>query len=130
NRVVVGHPLAGGAQPGRSPLARLLSRGPFPLGGDPFTVWPNALQAQPVRADMAAGSAGWRFLADLADWDRCLAALPGGQSGLPGTAYYAAGRAEWRAGRHHPPLWTRPAIESAAEAPLILQPAETPEGAD
>src|SRR5690606_2347871 len=61
NRVVVGHPLAGGAQPGRSPLARLLSRGPFPMGGDPFTVWPNALQAQPVRADMAAVSASWRF---------------------------------------------------------------------
>ncbi|HYN88777.1 MAG TPA: penicillin acylase family protein [Ardenticatenaceae bacterium] len=122
NRVVAGHPLAQGAPW----LSRFLSRGPLALAGDPFTVWPSSLLAGPGGAGTAGASASYRFIADLSDWDLCRSVLPGGQSGLPGSAHYANGLSEWRAGRYHPLLWSRGAIEEVKTARLLLVPCSPP----
>lgn len=101
------------------PLGRLLNRGPYPAGGDPFTVWPNAIRIQPYYDDFH--SASYRMIVDLADLDASVSLCPVGQSGHPGSPHYADQLADWQAGRYHAMLWHREAVTAAAAGILSLQ---------
>ncbi|MFQ5594508.1 MAG: penicillin acylase family protein, partial [Anaerolineae bacterium] len=101
------------------PLGRLLNRGPYPAGGDPFTVWPNAIRIQPYYDDFH--SASYRMIVDLADLDASVSVCPTGQSGHPASPHYADQLADWQAGRYHAMLWHREAVTAAAEGTLHLR---------
>ncbi|MCS6801040.1 MAG: penicillin acylase family protein [Chloroflexota bacterium] len=116
----VRHPL--GVMPG---VARLLNRGPFPLGGDQSTVFQSAL-APSDRYGASAATPAVRQIFDLADWDRSRAVLPGGQSGAPFSPYYADQLDDWLAVRDHPLPFTRAAVDKEAVARLRLTPSNAP----
>ncbi len=108
---------------GRHPALRLLFEpGTAPFDGGPFTVSASFRDIMPDNAEGLVVAPSWRFLADLSDWDRCRASLPGGQCGVPGSRHFADGLEDWLAGRYHPLLWTREAVEEATVARLILTP--------
>ena len=108
------HPLR--AVPG---LGKWLSRGPYPFGGDVNTV---AQSAEALWRDdgKVLIAPGYRQVLDFADWDRACFMLPTGNSGIPGHARYDDCIADFVAGRYRPLLFTRAAIEAAAESHLIL----------
>ncbi len=108
------HPLR--AVPG---LGKWLSRGPFPSGGDVNTV---SQSAEAVWRDDGETlvAPGYRQVLDLADWDRARFMLPTGNSGIPGHDRYDDCIADYLAGRYRPLLYTRAAIEAAAEHRLVL----------
>ncbi|MEX2373657.1 MAG: penicillin acylase family protein, partial [Dehalococcoidia bacterium] len=113
------HPL--GDIPG---VGRLFSRPPRAMGGDVNTV----VQAQSVPwQDLSRISVapGYRQVIDLADWDRSLFMLPSGNSGIPGHPRYEDCVREFLAGEHRPLLFSRAAIEAAAEERLTLDVAAT-----
>jgi penicillin amidase len=78
------HPLAAAF----SPLAPILSRGPFAGRGDNDTVrlcWRGATNG--ILAPV--GSAFWRAVYDLGDWSRSVGSHTPGQSGHPASRHYA-----------------------------------------
>jgi penicillin amidase len=111
------HPL--NAVPG---LGRWFSRGPYPLGGDLNTVWQAALSLT-RETDTVSIVPGYRQVVDLADLDRSLFQLSTGNSGIPGHPRYGDCIDEYRAGAYRPLLFTRAAVEAAAEHTLTLEPA-------
>jgi penicillin amidase len=112
-----------------SDLSRIPLAGQFwrprtlPVGGDGYTV--NQAEVAPVfppgPADVIASC---RMIIDVGEWDNCLSALPGGQSGHPASKHYQDHIDDWRHGRYHPMLFSRAAIEREAEGQLTLQPAD------
>ena len=114
HRVTFAHPL------GIGPLARILSRGGFPLGGDIETV---AQAASNVGDSFAATGSipSYRFVVDLSDFDRSVGVLATGQSGHPGSRHYDDQTPLWRAGRYHPlPFSRRAVVESIADVLTLL----------
>ena len=106
-------------------LGKWLSRGPYPFGGDVNTV---AQSAEAIWRDTGEVlvAPGFRQILDLADWDRARFILPTGNSGIPGHPRYDDCVADYLAGRYRPLLYTRAAIEAAAETRLILATSGTP----
>jgi penicillin amidase len=105
HRLRLRHPLGG--VPG---LARVANRGPFPVPGDPDTVWQTSQFNNPTN-DHAMVGPSHRHVVDLADVDRSVAVLCGGQSGHPASPHYADQVSLWRRGEVRPAPFTRPAIE-------------------
>jgi penicillin amidase len=117
HRLLLAHPL------GELPfLGRLFDRGPFELGGDGDTVfqasWPAA---RPYGPRLVGPS--MRAVYDLADPDGTWVALPGGQSGHPGSPHYDDLLPRWLGGELVQLPVTRPAVQAAASARLTLTPA-------
>ena len=108
------HPLR--AVPG---LGKWLSRGPYAFGGDVNSV---AQSAEALWRDdgKVLVAPGYRQVLDLADWDRARFMLPTGNSGIPGHPRYDDCVADYLAGRYRPLLYTRAAVEAAAESRLVL----------
>ncbi len=103
------------------PLERIFSRGPYPAHGDQNTILQGAFDpANPFVANVSAVS--YRQIVDLADLNRSVAVIPGGQSGQPGNRHYSDLLQRWRRGDYHPLLFDRRAIEAHAEATLVLMP--------
>jgi penicillin amidase len=94
-------------------------RGPFPVDGHTGTV--NKME-YPFDDFAVTAGPSMRQVADLADLDRSLAALPGGQSGLPASPHYDDLLQLWLRGEHHPFPMGRPAVERIAAARLVLEP--------
>lgn len=115
NQLRLVHPL-GTARP----LGWLFNRGPYPAGGDPFTVWPNVARFYPDCDHFH--SASYRLIADLSDMSESVSVCPPGQSGHPASSHYADQLEDWQAGRYHALLWDRGAIERISEGTLELQP--------
>lgn len=111
------HPL--GAAPA---LARLFNRGPFPTGGDIDTVCMGHTAVSPLGFPSYTAPV-YRQVCDLADWDRSRAIHPTGQSGHPASRRYTDYFQAWLAVEDYPLLWSRPAVEAAAEHRLALVPA-------
>ena len=97
NKVRFDHPIAL-AFPA---LARLLSRGPFPSGGDNDTV---RLSWSGSRAGIFAPvtSAFWRAVYTLDDWGASVGSTAPGQSGHPASPHYADMIDDWLDGRPRP----------------------------
>ena len=106
---------------GRGPLARLLSRGPYPLGGDHNTVASAAYDpAAPYATGLAIPS--YRQIVDLSDLGNSLSVHTTGQSGQPGSRHFADLIALWRRVEYHPMLFDREAILAQSEGTLTLMP--------
>jgi len=102
-------------------LAPLFNRGPYPIGGDMNTVAQSAFI--PHRGyDATSFAVSWRMIVDLADFNRSLGVLPGGQWGQPGSRHYADQLPLWLRGEYHPMLWDRQAVEGNVESRLVLEP--------
>ncbi len=109
------HPLHG--VPG---LGRWFSRGDRPFGGDVNTV----VQAQGVTwtdVNQVRIAPGYRQVLDLGDWDRSVFMVPTGNSGIPGHPRYDDCIEEYVSGWYRPLLYSREAVEAAAESWLVLE---------
>jgi penicillin amidase len=108
---------------GRGPLARLLSRGPYPLGGDHNTV---AQAAYDPAAPYAAGITipSYRQIIDLGNLGNSVSVHTTGQSGQPGSRHFADMIGLWRRIEYHPMLFDREAILAQSEGTLTLKPRE------
>ncbi|HZD06095.1 MAG TPA: penicillin acylase family protein, partial [Longimicrobiales bacterium] len=71
---------------------------------------------------VAAVGATYREIVDFADLDASLATNAPGQSGRPGSPYYGNLIQGWAAGEYFPLLFSRDAVEAAAEHRLVLRP--------
>ena len=117
------HPLR--AVPG---LGRLMSRGPYPYGGDVNTISQGGFSV--YDGPRGTGySPAYRQVIDLADFDRSTFSLPAGNSGVPGHARYDDCIADHLAGRQRPLLYSRAAVERHTEHRLRLEPALPGDGA-
>ncbi len=97
------------------------SRGVHPYGGDVNTV-SQALAPGWREEARVVVAPGYRQVLDLSDWDASVFMLPTGTSGIPGHPRYDDCIAEYLAGTPRPLLFSRPAIEAAAEATLTIRP--------
>lgn len=66
--------------------------------------------------------ASYRHVFDLADWDRGLATSTPGQSGQPGSPYYANLLPRWAEGEYFPLAYTRKKVDEVTRHRLRLQP--------
>jgi penicillin amidase len=108
---------------GRGPLARLLSRGPYPLGGDHNTVAQAAYDpAAPYAAGLTIPS--YRQIIDLSNLGNSVSVHTTGQSGQPGSRHFADMIKLWRRVEYHPMLFDREAILAQSEGTLTLEPRE------
>jgi penicillin amidase len=110
------HPLAG-AMP---PLDELLSVGPFGAPGADDTV--NRGVFNPEENYQSSGIASYRQIIDLSDFDHSRSIITSGTSGNPASPHYSDQSEKWVAGSYHPMLFSRGAIEAAAEGTLKLLP--------
>ncbi len=101
-------------------LAPYFNLGPYPIGGHTLTVNKAEFTGDSYEVRMGPSL---RNLTDCAHLERTLAALPGGQSGIPASRHYADAFEGWRAGKYFPLLLDRADIEAAAEGILTLDPA-------
>ena len=97
---------------------RRLDIGPLPRGGSGQTVNMTS------DSDNQASGATFRFVVDLADWDLALGTNSPGQSGNPAGTHYSDLFAPWVEGRYFPACFSREKILAAAEATILLKPAE------
>ena len=94
-----------------------LEVGPFPRGGDSFTVNNTGTE------DEQTVGASFRFIADLSDWDRSLGVNTPGQSGDPADPHYRDLARLWADGEYFPVLYSREKIVAITERKAMLQPA-------
>jgi penicillin G amidase len=105
----------------RKPLDRIFNRGPYPYGGDPNTVWQGAFIPK-LPFSTSGGSASWRQIIDVGDWDASRVVHTTGQSGQPASKHYDDMIPLWLNGEYHPMLWAREKVLANAEATLRLVP--------
>jgi penicillin amidase len=107
----------------RHPLNRpAWNRGPVERPGDAHTVNSTGGPAGSQSTRQTDG-ASYRQVIDLADWDRSTMTNVPGESGNPSSPHYADLIQEWAAGRYHPMLYSRKAIEAATVERIRLTPA-------
>ena len=116
------HPVAALANPA---TAATLQVGPLPRGGGSST--PNVSAYDP-RSFRQAGGASFRMVLDVGAWDNSVAINAPGQSGNPDSPHYRDLVDLWRDGRYFPLLYTRAAVEKAAQERLTLKPADASAG--
>jgi penicillin amidase len=104
----------------QKPLDRIFNRGPYPYGGDTNTVW-QAAWVPKLPISPQGGSASWRQIIDLSDWDASRVVHTTGQSGHPASKHYDDMIPLWLNGQYHPMLWARERVEANAEARLRLE---------
>jgi penicillin amidase len=115
HRLELVHPL--GTIPG---LGSLFTAADVELGGDEQTVMQGAFDGRDgYGVDVIAS---WRAVYDLADLDRSVGVLPAGVSGNPASTHWNDQFPLWIAGEHHAMPFTRPAVQAAAVATLLLLP--------
>ena len=93
-----------------------LNVGPFPRGGDGFTV-----NNTDNNAEQRSG-ASFRIIADVADWDRSLGTNTPGQAGNPSDPHYRNLAEMWAAGKYFPVFYSREKIVTVTEKKFVLQP--------
>ncbi|MDJ1158190.1 penicillin acylase family protein [Chelatococcus sp. SYSU_G07232] len=117
------HAMSAVAEPAAGPV---LDVGPLPKGGDGSTVMLAAYRPSDFRIVTGASV---RFVVDVGDWDRSLCINTPGQSGDPRSPHYRDLALLWARGDYVPLLYSREAVERAAELRLLLSPARSGEAA-
>lgn len=103
----------------RHPLNRPeFNRGPLPRSGDSWTV--NAASGNGMRQ---GSGASYRQIIDFADFDRSVTTNAPGESGDPASPHYSDLIEDWLAGRYHPMLFSRKAVQAATVERFNLVPA-------
>jgi penicillin amidase len=97
-----------------------LSHGPAPIPGSGQTV-----AAATYRMDdfVMTNGASVRMVMDVGEWDNSLVINTPGQSGDPDSPHYSDLFPLWARGEYVPMLWSRGAVEAAAERVIELVPA-------
>ncbi|MBM3748493.1 MAG: penicillin acylase family protein [Acidobacteria bacterium] len=93
-------------------------RGPLPRPGDG-----NTVNSTSGTGFVQTNGASYRQIIDLSDWDRSVMTNVPGESGDPSSPHYDNLIKEWAAGRYHPMLFSRKAVEAATVERLTLRPA-------
>lgn len=106
----------------RDPLDKMLSFGPYPIGGDGTTIAASSTRLNDLSSDRVVAPP-FRFIADLADLNHTLGVLAPGQSGRPGSANFGDQIEDWRESRYHIMLFDRVEIDKDTRHSLTLQPA-------
>jgi penicillin amidase len=96
-----------------------MGHGPAPMPGSAFTVC-----AATYRMDDFAMTSGAsvRMVVDVGAWDESLVINTPGQSGDPASPHYGDLFPLWARGDYVPMLWTRAAVDAAAEQVIQLTP--------
>jgi penicillin amidase len=110
---LIRHPLADIAAPD---VRAKLNVGPFPRGGDSYTVSATG------NADNQTSGGSLKIIADTENWDNSIALNNPGQSGDPDSKHYRDLFELWARGRYFPVFYTRAKVESVAEEALTLRP--------
>lgn len=94
--------------------------GPLPKGGSTLTPMYAGYRASDFRITLGAS---FRMVVDCADFDRSMCMNAPGQSGDPRSRHYAALAPLWAAGHYVPMLYSKAAVDAAAETTVTLIPA-------
>jgi penicillin amidase len=114
HHALIRHPLADL----KPDLRSMLNVGPWPRGGDGYTVSATG------GADNQTSGGSLKIIADTENWDNSVGLNNPGQSGNPESAHYRDLFDLWSRGRYFPALYTRAKIEAVAEERLVLSPAQ------
>ena len=107
------HPLADLAAPD---VRATLNVGPYPRGGDSYTVSATG------GADNQTSGGSLKIIADTENWDNSLGLNNPGQSGDPASPHYRDLFEIWSRGRYFPIFYSRAKVESVTEARQMLAP--------
>jgi len=110
------HPLAALADDATQAAMNL---GPAPKAGDGTVVGAAAYSSNDFRLRVGASL---RMVVDVGHWDDSVAVNAPGQSGDPSSPHYRDLFPLWLNGQYFPLLYSRKAIDKAAERKIILQP--------
>jgi penicillin amidase len=113
HHALIRHPLAEIAAP---ELRAKLNVGPFPRGGDSFTVSATG------NADNQTSGGSLKIIADTENWDNSLGLNNPGQSGDPDSPHYRDLFEIWSRGKYVPIFYSRSKVDSVAEERVTLQP--------
>ncbi|TDR93591.1 penicillin acylase family protein [Enterovirga rhinocerotis] len=102
------------------PDAGLRDVGPLPKGGSGSTVMNTRYRPSDFRAVVGAS---FRTVIDVGNWDESRFINTPGQSGDPRSPHYDDLAATWAGRGYHPLVYSREAIEAAAERRIVLTPA-------
>jgi penicillin amidase len=111
-RAQIAHPLSAAVRP---EIRRQLDLGPVPRGGNASTLNATGGEVQTV-------GASFRIIADTQDWDNSVGTNTPGQSGDPASPHYRDLFELWARNQYFPVFFSRPKVESVAEARTILRP--------
>jgi penicillin amidase len=113
HHALIRHPLADIAPPD---VRAKLNVGPYPRGGDSFTVSATG------NADNQTSGGSLKIIADTENWENSLGLNNPGQSGDPDSAHYRDLFDIWSHGRYFPIFYSRSKVESVAEERVTLTP--------
>ena len=107
----------------RSPLAALrdsgaraaLTIGPIAMGGYGSTVWASG------NGDLVTDGPSFRFIADLADWERSVGTNTPGQSADPRSKYFRNLFEGWATGRYFPLPFSASRVKAATRETVELR---------
>ncbi|MHA1680766.1 MAG: penicillin acylase family protein [Promethearchaeota archaeon] len=99
--------------------AKVLNIGSFKAAGDVNCL--NNGHCDPTDGFPMIAGPSYRQILDLGNWDRSIAVIPGGQSGLPFHAHYNDLAKLWAKGKYFPLLFSRKAIQESSEAKQTFQ---------
>jgi len=114
HHALIRHPMAGIAPPD---LRATLNVGPYPRGGDSYTV-----SATGNNNNQTSGGS-LKIIADAENWDNSLGLNNPGQSGDPASPHYRDLFELWARGQYFPIFFSRSKIESVTEEKQTLVPA-------
>jgi penicillin amidase len=100
-------------------LAARMTLGPTPVPGGPSS--PKAA-AYDLKTFQVTHGASVRMVIDVGAWDRSMIVNTPGQSGDPASSHYGDLFPLWASGRYVPMLFSRSAIEAAADTVIELEP--------
>ncbi|MBK6328308.1 MAG: penicillin acylase family protein [Chloroflexi bacterium] len=109
-------------QSGIGAIESLVNRGPFPADGGNSIV--NAVSWDVEHPAEVYWHPSMRMIVDISNLDASQTVLPTGQSGHPFNPHYDDQMPLWLNGQYHTMLWSKTAVEAAAQDKLILQPAQ------
>ena len=93
--------------------------GPLPKGGGAYTPSQSTYRSSDFRH---TNGPSFRVVVDVGNWDGSRAVNFPGQSGDPESPHYRDLVSAWQQGEYFPLLYTRKAIEAAAESRILLVP--------
>jgi penicillin amidase len=93
--------------------------GKLPVGGSGSTPMNTAYRATDFRLTVGAS---FRMVVDVGDWDRSRVINTPGQSGDPRSPHYDDMAPLWARGEYVPLLFSRRAVDAAAEVRIMLLP--------
>jgi penicillin amidase len=101
-------------------IGKSLDVGPLPKGGSGYTINNNGYRATDFRVTLGVS---FRMVVDVGDWDKSVVINSPGQSGDPASPHYRDLFPTWAAEKAVPMLYSRKAVENAADYRVLLNPA-------